>query len=331
MSRIEVGEPTERDQGTLAVYRRMRSKSVVKQRLRLVLRLEKIMAAPAKAWDKFYKNNTSKFFKNRKWLFQEFPVLTTVTANSSETDPDASPNTHRPNVIVELGAGAGNTVFPILELNQNPNLHIHALDFSSRSISLIKDSELYTKYHPQHLSASVWDLASPKLPSGLEPGGVDVVIMIFVFSALAPSQWAQALRNVWTIVKPGGEVLFRDYGKGDLAQVRFRDGRWLEESFYARGDGTRVYFFEEEELRKIWSGTHESLRNDNSRISNVEDGTENTGTGPSTNDESNDMDHAARFEILNLASDRRMLVNRKRKLKMYRCWMQGRFRKPFVS
>ncbi|OCL02532.1 hypothetical protein AOQ84DRAFT_369146, partial [Glonium stellatum] len=34
------------------------------------------------------------------------------------------------------------------------------------------------------------------------------------------------------------------------------------------------------------------------------------------------------FEIAHFGVDRRMLVNRQRKLKMYRCWMQAVFRKP---
>jgi len=34
------------------------------------------------------------------------------------------------------------------------------------------------------------------------------------------------------------------------------------------------------------------------------------------------------FSVGNLGVDRRLLVNRKRQLKMYRVWMQGRFVKP---
>lgn len=254
--------------------------------LKLTIIEDRFNSDPAKWWNQFYKNNTSNFFKDRKWLQQEFPILAEVTK------PTAGPCT-----VLEVGAGAGNTAFPILANNQNPNLKVHACDFSKTAVDVMRENDAYdTKF----MQADVWDAAGEVLPPGLGDGSCDVVIMIFIFSALSPKQWQQAVANTHRLLKPGGVLLFRDYGRGDLAQVRFKKGRYLEENFYIRGDGTRVYFFEKDELADIWTLAQKQ-----------EDGT----TIP------------PRFKIEDLGVDRRLLVNRKKELKMYRCWIQGRFHK----
>ena len=236
-------------------------------------------------------------------------------------------------MILEIGAGAGNTAFPILAVNENPEFVIYACDYSKKAVELIRANEAYDG---KHIRAEVWDVASTTetLPPGVDPESVDVVLMVFIFSALNPTEWAQAVRNVWRALKPGGEVCFRDYGRGDLAQVRFKKGRWLEENFYVRGDGTRVYFFDEEELRGIWDGSSwlrdvvngenggKTLTASNER----EDGNGKTESRPVSATE--DRSSVPAFEIVSLGVDRRLLVNRQKQLKMYRCWMQGRFRKP---
>lgn len=320
-------------------------------------------ADPARWWNRFYTNNTANFFKDRKWLRQEFPVLTELTAAEQEEEEEQDQKTRETTAsILEVGAGAGNTAFPLLKANRNPGLMIHACDFSVKAVDLLRASP---EYDERHMRASVWDLAGDHLPPGVEPNSIDVVLLIFVFSALSPRQWARAVRNVHAVLKPGGEVCFRDYGRGDLAQVRFRKGRWMEENFYVRGDGTRVYFFDEAELRQIWGGesqedeaSDESRRDRNEMSKDTQyDIPENLpdsaprekpsqtppppqpdpapnpqtpchSSSPSPSQSHPHSQEPPRFEIVSLGADRRLLVNRQKQLQMHRCWLQGRFRKP---
>ncbi|KDQ26493.1 hypothetical protein PLEOSDRAFT_1044128 [Pleurotus ostreatus PC15] len=243
---------------------------------------------PARHWDNFYKANAGNFFRNRKWLSNEFPELIEATK------PGAGPTT-----IVEIGCGAGNAVFPLLSVNQNPLLSIRAYDYSSHAVKVVQNHPLYTSPPMGDIHSAVWDLTSAAgLPDGLIPGSVNIVTMVFVLSALHPDEWNRALLNIYTMLKPGGLVFFRDYGRHDLTQLRFKTGRMLDENLYIRGDKTRVYFFE------LAPTIHPNL------------------LSPFPN-----LPPHPLFSTEQLGVDRRLLVNRKRMLKMYRVWMQGKFRK----
>lgn len=47
------------------------------------------------------------------------------------------------------------------------------------------------------LNAAVWDLSSTEIPADIEPGTVDIAVMVFVMSALKPGEeWERAMGNL---------------------------------------------------------------------------------------------------------------------------------------
>lgn len=214
--------------------------------------VQKYQKDASRNWDLFYKRNTTHFFKNRYWLTREFPELIPegdagpaetpdggVTAQGTEDGPTK--------VLLEVGCGVGNTVFPLLDLY--PRLYINCCDFSPRAVQFVKDNE---DYNEQRCNAFRCDLTADKLTDNIAPGSVDCVTMLFVLSAISPEFFTVAVQNVATILKPGGLVLFRDYGLYDHAQLRFKPGHKLADSFYVRQDGTQVYYYTTEELQELF-------------------------------------------------------------------------------
>lgn len=48
---------------------------------------------------------------------------------------------------------------------------------------------------------------------------------------------------VLVTLSPPLQLMIRDYGRYDAAQLRFRGHQKLDEHLYVRQDGTRAYFF----------------------------------------------------------------------------------------
>ena len=65
-----------------------------------------------------------------------------------------------------------------------------------------------------------------------------------------------AIQNIYQVLKPGGYVLFRDYGLYDQAQIKFckASDKRLDENLYVRQDGTMSYFFSVEDLSSRFEG-----------------------------------------------------------------------------
>jgi methyltransferase-like protein 6 len=119
---------------------------------------------------------------------------------------------------------------------------------------------------------------------------LDFITMVFVLSAIPPEAMRTLLQRMFALLKPGAMLLLRDYGQFDLAQFRFQDFQKMGDNFYVRGDGTMAYFFEQQELRRLFQ--------------------------------------AAGFEVLQCEYKVDVKTNHQRDIKMKRVWVQGKFRKP---
>lgn len=228
-------------------------------------------------WDRFYTQHDNKFFKDRHWLFTEFPELIETRGRGT--------------TILEVGCGAGNTVFPLLMTNRDPNLFIYCCDLSEEAIEIVKSNENYDSSRCHAFVWNITDIHCDRIP--IQEETLDVIVLVFVLSAILPDKMQTVLSHLVKYLRPGGRVLFRDYGRYDMVQLRFKMGQCLSPNFYVRGDGTRVYFFTQEELRELFCRA--GLREEQNIV------------------------------------DRRLIVNRGRKLTMYRVWVQCKFVKEDQS
>ncbi|GIX73595.1 tRNA N(3)-methylcytidine methyltransferase METTL2 [Caerostris extrusa] len=191
-------------------------------------------------WDKFYNIHENRFFKDRHWLFTEFPDL--CISSTANCDEDHSQNNigvdsnnkakERVNIF-EVGCGVGNTVFPILETNAGSNVFVYCCDFSETAVSLVKNNSLFD---PNYCHAFVCDISADVWNVPFKESSLDFIILVFVLSAIHPDKMQSTINRLAKYLKPGGEILFRDYGKYDMVELRFKPGRCLSEHFYVRGD-----------------------------------------------------------------------------------------------
>ncbi|KAM6967642.1 tRNA N(3)-cytidine methyltransferase METTL6 [Aplochiton taeniatus] len=189
-----------------------------------------------KNWDLFYKRNTTNFFKDRHWTTREFAELKACREFESQKL-----------VLLEAGCGVGNCIFPLLE--EDSNIFVYACDFSARAVDFVKQNPLYSM---ERCMVFQCDLTKDELQDNVPKDSVDVTTLIFVLSAIHPDKMLQALQNIHKVLKPGGVVLFRDYGLHDHAMQRFKASNKLGENFYVRQDGTRSYFFSKEHLARLF-------------------------------------------------------------------------------
>ena len=277
-------------------------------------------------WDKFYSSHQTNFFKDRHYLEKAFPdEFGIVYGNSSSSLQHQT--SHEGNgtaadivdgdnfTIAECGCGVGNTVLPLLELDPvmyvtdctkqrvaKKNLVVLGFDFSSIAIELLQQDARYIKAKNENRSnAAVWDITRtpPKDVMANFEGMTDISLLLFCLSAISPGEaMRNAARHVAQTLKPGGTLIFRDYGRYDEAQMKLGKSRAkrIGENFYVKHDGTRCYYFELKDLEGLFGPN---------------------GVGG--------------LEVLELKYIQREYSNRSSDTVRRRIWVQGRFRKPIPN
>lgn len=231
-----------------------------------------------KHWDLFYKRNETRFFKDRHWTTREFEELLADASSEKGTNVKT---------MLEIGCGVGNLVFPLVEDGHHRDYFIYACDLSPRAVELVKQHNLYDE---QFVKAFPCDITTEEVFETLPEASLDIATLIFVLSAIHPEKFRSVVANIFRLMKPGGMVLFRDYGLYDMAQLRFKPGHKISNNFYMRQDGTRSYYFGDDEV--------------------------------------GDLFRDAGFETVINSYIHRRTINPKENIDVPRIFVQGKFRKP---
>ncbi|XP_075084471.1 uncharacterized protein LOC107760721 [Nicotiana tabacum] len=235
----------------------------------------------SEAWNNFHnlQNSTGKFFKERRYLLKEFPELACCGECST---------------VLEVGCGNGSTALPILRGNKSISLYAcdcskEALERAKENIEAANIILAKERFYPFQCDFSVsgfpnWlvctscresfsqkqnmcsldarrcskqDFPDPPISAKNDSciGGVDFVTLIFTLSAVPLHRMSRAIAECCSVLKPGGLLLFRDYGLYDMTMLRFEPEQRVGYREYMRSDGTRSYFFCLDSVRDLFCGT----------------------------------------------------------------------------
>ena len=246
------------------------AKEIIKENSDNMESFEEFIDNQSKNWEKFYKFNKTNFFKDRHYILEEFLELK---------------NDKRDKItLLDMGCGVGNSFYPLL--TRLPNLYVNAFDFSKRAVNMSKTHPMYEK-EKHRINVYDLDLVNDDIPNKNNDYG----ILMFVLSAIKPEEHEKVVEKISKVINKGGILYFRDYARYDMAQLRFakRKKNKVGDNLYMRKDKTLSYFFDKNEIEKLF----------------IKYG----------------------FSIVNSNLICRLIENRKENKKMHRLWLQIKFKK----
>ena len=108
-------------------------------------------------------------------------------------------------------------------------------DVSPTAVALLRQVAVDSGIDPSRVTAFAHDATDPHTSEcDLTTLNADLCILIFTLSAVAVDDMASMLALAAATLKPGGDLLIRDYGLYDMTQLRFPPGQKLGERQYFR-------------------------------------------------------------------------------------------------
>ncbi|KAL7446714.1 hypothetical protein ACHAXM_010516 [Skeletonema potamos] len=186
-------------------------------------------------------------------------------------------------LVLEVGCGSGSSCLPILR-NCTEDTIILACDCSSKAVDVCK-SVIESSTNSKNFGAFVSDpslesdesdtsfaqdvktahmllLTEETITNDDDIGLADIVLMVFVLSAVPPKRVPRFMKQIYDATKLGGKVCFRDYALYDLPMMRFKETHSIYSTcadfdgetprLYERGDGTLSRFFSLETVRDLF-------------------------------------------------------------------------------
>ena len=168
-------------------------------------------------WDREYKNNESKWRRERHTI----------------------PRILKGKKVLEIGVGNGKNIPEIIK--QKPEI-IFAIDSSKQAIDISK-----RKFNQKNLNFVKRDMRN----TGFSDGFFDVILCYYVLNNLLEKQRKKTISEIHRLLGKGGIVVFEDFRVGDLRQFETKE-KSIEKNTIVKKNGLVCHFFNEKEIRTMF-------------------------------------------------------------------------------
>ena len=179
----------------------------------------------------------------KRYLGAAFPAIARRCAECANEGADARA------LLVELGCGSGAAVLPLLRAEAR--LNAVAVDVSPNAVALLRAAlEADGAIATHRLRTATVDVRRDALP--VSDATADFVLCVFTLSAMEPETHARAFAKAYRALRPGGALLFRDFGLYDVKQLKCTR-RLAPQHYLVNGTGVQCHFFSTETVAALAS------------------------------------------------------------------------------